>query len=188
MRITGAYHFFLFLALMSILLFLNCGTLIRTRTPPIPVTSSLALSTVGVNGKPQAATPVEIRLAKRKRGQVIRIESPGYNPVEIQVGRIVTAPNFLAEALLGASIGGTIALCEATSASFDDFLTHLAIYASAGAAFRVLFELIPSKGHASNPQDLIVALTKADGTPRIDTIIVGPENFLSIKWIRIHGD
>ena len=49
-RFTRANRFFLFLALMSILLFPNCGMLFRTRTQPIPVTSSLALSTVGVNG------------------------------------------------------------------------------------------------------------------------------------------
>jgi len=188
MRITRANRFFLFLTLMSILLFPNCGTLFRTRTQPIPVTSSLALSTVGVNGKPQAATPVEIRLARRKRGQVIRIESLGYNPVEIQVGRIATAPNLLAEALLGALVGGMIAFSEATFTSYDDFWTHLVIYAPAGAAVRVLFDLIPSKGHASNPRDLIVTLTKADGTPRVDTIIVDAEDFQNIKWIRVHRD
>jgi hypothetical protein len=188
MRVTRTNRFFLFLTLMSILLFPNCGTLFRTRTQPIPVTSSLALSTVGVNGKPQVATPVEIKLARRKRGQVIRIESPGYNPVEIQVGRIATAPNLLAEALLGALVGGMIAFSEATFTSYDDFWTHLAIYAPAGAAFRVLFALIPSKGHVSNPQDLIVTMTKADGTPRVDTIIVDAEHFQNIKWIRVHRD
>ena len=181
-------RFFLFLTLMTILLSPNCATLIRKWTQEIPVTSFAAGATVSVNGIQRGSTPVEIKLARRKRGQVIRIESPGYNPVEIRVKRGATTTNFLTDALLGAVVGGMIAFSEATFTNYDDFWTHLAIYAPASAAVRVLFDLIPSKGHASNPQDLIVTLTKADGTPRVDTIIVDAEDFQNIKWIRVHRD
>ena len=181
-------RFFLFLTLMTILLSPNCATLTRKWTQEIPVTSFAAGATVSVNGIQRGATPVEIKLARRKRGQVIRIESPGYNPVEIRVKRGATTTNFLTDALLGAVVGGMIAFSEATFTNYDDFWTHLAIYAPASAAVRVLFDLIPSKGHASNPQDLIVTLTKADGTPRVNTIIVDAEDFQNIKWIRVHRD
>lgn len=183
-----ANRFFLFLTLSSILLSPNCATLTRKWTQEIPVTSFAAGATVSVNGIQRGATPVEIKLARRKRGQVIRIESPGYNPVEIQVKRVGTAPNLLADALLGAVLGGMIAFSEATFTSYDDFWIHLAIYAPVSAAAWLLLDLIPSKGHASNLRDLIVTLTKADGTPRVDTIIVDAENFQNVKWIRVHRD
>jgi hypothetical protein len=181
-------RFFLFIFLTSILLFPNCTTPFRTRMQPIPVTSSLGLSTVGVNGKPQAAIPIEIRLARRKRGQVIRVESPGYNPVEIRVGHIATAPNFLADALLGAAVGGLIAFAQVYSGDNYDFWTELAIDAPVGSALFLLSDLITSKGHTLTPRDLIVMLTRADGSPRVNTMIVDGDDFQNVKWIRVRGD
>ena len=188
MRNSEVNRLFLVLTLTSILLFSNCATLFRTRTQPIPVTSSLGFSTVSVNGKPQGATPVEIRLARRKRGQVIRIESPGYNPVEIQVGRDASAPNFLADALLGAAVGGLIAFAQVSSNDDYDFWTELAIDAPVGAALRLLFDLIPGKGHPLKPTDLIVTLMKAEGPVRVDTMIVDADVFRNVKWIRVRRD
>jgi len=31
-----------------------------------------------------------------------------------------------------------------------------------------------------------VTLTKADGPPRVETILVNAEDFQNIKWIRVH--
>ena len=64
-----ANRFFLFLTLMTILLSPNCATLTRKWTQGIPVTSSAAGATVSVNGIQRGATPVEIKLARRKRAK-----------------------------------------------------------------------------------------------------------------------
>jgi hypothetical protein len=188
MKNVRGNRFFLVSTLTSILLSPSCTTLFRMRTQPIPVTSSRALATVSVNGKPQGATPVEISLARRKRGQVIRIESPGYNPVEIQVGRDATAPDFLADALLGAAVGGLVAFAQASSNDDDNFWTELAIDAPVGAALRLLLDLVPGKGHTLTPRDLIVTMTKNDGKPRVDTMVVDADEFRNVKWIRVRID
>jgi len=92
---------FLFLALTRILLSPDCATLTRKKTQGIPVTSSPAGATVSVNGLPQGATPLEVRLARKPKGQVIRIESPGYYPVEIRLETKRSRGLFFRNFLLG---------------------------------------------------------------------------------------
>ena len=72
------------LILFSILLAPDCATITRRSKQRIPVTSDPMGATVIVNGVQQGVTPLEIRLARKEKGQVIRIESPGYNPIEIR--------------------------------------------------------------------------------------------------------
>jgi hypothetical protein len=54
----------------------------------IPVTSAPAGATIALNGAALGVTPVEIRLDRKQKNQVIRIELPGYNPVEIRVKKV----------------------------------------------------------------------------------------------------
>jgi len=143
---------------------------------------------ISVNGKPQGTAPVEIRLKRRRRGHVIRIESRGYNPFEIQVGRDATAPRFLMSALLGATVGGLVAAAQATSRVHRDFWADLAIDAPVGAAMFLVIDLMPGKERPSRERELAVTLTKAEGTPRVDTMSVAAGDFLKIKWIRVHRD
>jgi hypothetical protein len=44
------------------------------------------------------------------------------------------------------------------------------------------------KGYEFRPRELTVTLTKADGTPRVDTMLVEADDFHNIKWIRVHRD
>jgi hypothetical protein len=153
------------------------------------VTSSPAFSTISVNGRPQGATPVEISLGRRRGEQVIRIESPGYNPFQIQVGGDRTAPNFSKSLLLGAAAGGLVAVAQTTSTAHHYSLwKELAIDAPVGAALFVLIDLIPKKENIVRSRELLVTLTKASGTPRVEMMRIEAADFRAIKWIRVHRD
>jgi len=86
-----ASRFFLFLTLTSILLAPDCATITRRSTQKIPVTSSPAGAMVSVNGVPQGITPVEVKLTRTVKNQIVRIESPGYDAVEIRPKRRTAA-------------------------------------------------------------------------------------------------
>lgn len=185
-RYARATLFLILLTFTIVLLSEDCSTFFRTRTPSIPVTSSPEPSRISVNHKPQGQTPIEIRLAKRRRGQVIRIESPGYNPLEIQVGRDTTAPNYLMDALLGVTAGGLVALAQATSKDGQNFWTELAVDAPVGATIRLLIDLIPDERNGLGSRELLVTLTKADEPPRVDSMFIDAKEFRNVKWIRVH--
>src|SRR5512143_3053194 len=93
------------LPLMSVLLSPGCATILRRSTQRIPVTSSPAGATVSVNGEALGTTPLRIKLARWKRKQVIRIESPGYNPFEIRAQRKIVANPAAGNLLFGLLAG-----------------------------------------------------------------------------------
>jgi len=184
MRNTRADRFFLLLPLLGVLLTPNCATLTGKRTQRIPVTSSKAGATVIVNGVQQGVTPLEVRLATKKKGQVIRIESPGYNPVEISVKNRISVFILLSDVLLGAAAG--IVWISGGVEQGDPPLWKARwplVLAVAGSL--TLLDLSTGKGFILEPRDLTVTLTKADGTPRVDTMLVDAADFRNVKWIRV---
>jgi PEGA domain len=182
-----------FLILLSILLSPNCATLTRSRTQRIPVTSFPVGATVIVNGQQQGVTPLEIRLVRKKKGQVIRIESPGYNPVEIRPQRKRSVNPIISNFFMGVIPGaGATALYASARDISDEGIEPYIAWVLSTAAFGGLFTIFDSvgrgKGYELRPTELIVTLTKTDGPPRVDTILVDADELRNIKWIRIHRD
>src|SRR5512140_2454487 len=95
----------LILPLVSVLLVPGCATLTRKTTQRIPVTSVPAGATVSVNGVEQGVTPLMIWPDRKWKGQVIRIEAPGYNPVEIKLKRNLSEGPVLGNFFVGAMSG-----------------------------------------------------------------------------------
>jgi len=195
MRITGANRFFLLLTLTSALLAPNCATLTRRSAQRIPVTSSPIGAAVIVNGVEQGVTPIEIKLARKQKGQVIRIESPGYNPFEIRPQRKLSGETILGSILLGLVPGMVPALVwlgsSHTKTDPAEENTILSIYFKSAAVLGGLFALTDfggGKGYTQTPKNLTVTLTKADGPPRVDTMLLDAEDFRNIKWIRVRKD
>ena len=195
MRITGANRFFLLLTLTSALLAPNCATLTRRSAQRIPVTSSPIGAAVIVNGVEQGVTPIEIKLARKQKGQVIRIESPGYNPFEIRPQRKLSGETILGSILLGLVPGMVPALVwlgsSHTKTDPAEENTILSTYFKSAAVLGGLFALTDfggGKGYTQTPKNLTVRLTKADGTPRVDTMLVDADDFKNVKWIRVHRD
>lgn len=176
-----------FLILFSVLLAPNCATLTRQGTQEIPVTSSPAGATVIVNGVEQGVTPIEVRLARKQKGQVIRIESPGYNSIEIRLMRSVSGLSFLGNILLGLIPGALPA--GAWSMAYDGEGAGV-IWIVSAVVFGQLLMAADSRGAGCElvPKELNVTLKKADGTPRVDIIVVDADRFGDVKWIRVRRD
>jgi len=187
-NILSEKRFTAILLLAPLLISIGCATLTRSRTQRIPVTASPPGATVIVNGQRQGVTPLSLKLVRGEKNQVIRIECPGYNPNEIRPIRKPTGAPFFGNLLLGLipaiAPAGLYSLANEGSGG-------LLIWTLSAAAFGVLFTAVDSGSGAINdfePKEISVTLTKADGTPRVDTMLVDADDFKNIKWIRVRRD
>ncbi|GEM_PF-940498 len=167
----------------------GCGMITTGESPQrIPVTSVPMGARVIVNDVGYGETPLVLELTKRAKGRVIRIESSGYVPVEIRLTKKTTEATFFPNLFLGM----LPAVVPATVYS----LTHdgrgfLAIWVLSAAAFGAIFTAVDSASGAVSefvPKEITVRLKKADGTPRVDTILVDAKDLQNIRWIRIRRD
>jgi hypothetical protein len=186
-----------FLILLGVLLFPSCATLTRSRSQKVPVTSNPVGATVIVNGAQKWVTPLELRLPRNKKGQVIRIESEGYNPVEIRLQRKMPGGTYISNFLFGFVTGAvvTFAWAEARREAIgeegiDEVPGLIPFWILSSLAFGTIFTVFDGSGsgYSLNPGDLAVTLTKADGMPRVDTIFIDAEDFQNIKWIRVRRE
>ena len=156
------------------------------------MTSDPVGAAVIVNGVRQGVTPLEIRLARKDKGQVIRIESPGYNPFEIRPQRRISAGPIAGNFLLGLIPGAVPAVFYSLEHDDEpgDGTRTVLIWMLSAAAFGALFTTIDcaGSGYELNPRDVTVTLSKADGTPRVDTMFLDPDELRNVKWIRVHRD
>jgi hypothetical protein len=182
---------FLILPLTSLLLSPGCATLTRKKTQRFLVTSAPMGATVIVNGVEQGVTPLELRLGRKTKGQVIRIEYPGYDPLEIRpIGKMSGGP-ILRNFLLALIPGTVLAFWWAYTEEDEEMTgTGYLIWGLSTAAIGGIFTAIDSvgAGYELEPKELTVTLTKAVGTPRVDTLVIEAEDFKNIKWIRVHRD
>jgi len=184
-------------ALVIALLASGCAMLMEQKAQKIPVTSSPAGAAVSVNGQQQGATPLEIRLSRKVKDQVIRIESAGYNPLEIRVKRGISAGKLIMDVVSGAASGVIVALLYAGITDEPLVTTHPAGFDSetvlviAVPALMVAYPLIGSASgrvYSLRPTELTVTLTKVDGPARLETVLVDAKDLRNIKWIRVRKD
>ena len=179
----------LILTLTSLLLSPGCATLTRKKTQRVPVTSAPVGATVIVNGIEQGVTPLEVSLTRKQKGQVIRIESPGYNPYEIQLKRRPSYITDLADIALGGTLGIVIINAYiAGDPETKDFVIVGPLVILAVGLLPIIVDRISKKSFEFRPKNLTVMMRKAGGTPRVDTIVIEAEDFKNIKWIRVHRD
>jgi hypothetical protein len=181
-----------FLILSSVLLAADCATITRRSKQRIPVTSHPVGATVMVNGVQQGVTPLVLRLPRKEKGQVIRIESPGYKPVEIRPKRKMSGGPMAGNFALGLMPGAVLAMGYGMEHDEDENadMMSMLIWMLSAAAFGGLFTAVDSggKGYELEPRELTVTLTKAEGPPRVETIVIEAGDFQAIKWIRVRRD
>jgi hypothetical protein len=181
-----------FLILSSVLLAADCATITRRSKQRIPVTSHPVGATVIVNGVQQGVTPLVLRLPRKEKGQVIRIESPGYNPVEIRPKRKMSGGPMAGNFALGLMPGAVLAMGYGMEHDEDENVDMMSmlIWMLSAAAFGGLFTAVDSggKGYELEPRELTVTLTKAEGPPRVETILIEAGDIQTIKWIRVRRD
>jgi hypothetical protein len=67
----------------------------------------------------------------------------------------------------------------------------LSIYFGSAAVLGGLFALMDlgsGQEYTLTPKNLTVTLTKADGTPRVDTVLIDADDLRNVKWIRVRRD
>jgi hypothetical protein len=154
----------------------------------VPVVSTPVGATVIVNGVNRGVTPLELRLARKAKDQIIRIESPGYNPLEIRIKRRLPVPAIMGDIIVGAVPGFLLAIGGGSLDFMDERLSRKWPLIPATAVALSLIDMAVGKKYALGPGYLTVTLTKADGPPRVDRMLVDADEFQSIMWIRVQRD
>ncbi len=189
MKRRGAWRFVLAPALGSVLLFSGCAAFFIEEHENIYVTSNPPGAGVWVNGKKSGTAPLRLNVPRHGPRSVIRIEYPGYRPVEIRAKRRVPVGAIMGDILLGLGVGYLVAFIIYMEKGGEtvDFgrLTAVSVPASIGAC--LLVDAVAGTNDIS-PDDLIVNLTKADGKPKTKTVFLNADDFSGLRWIRVRLD
>lgn len=170
-----------------------CASVIRRKTQRVPVTSAPIGARVSVNGEPQGITPVEIKLHRGRKDQVIRIESDGYDPVEIRPARKLSAGPAIANVLLGLipavvpAVAYNMAHDEDPNVASTSFLIWGAGALAVGGLLTGL-DAARGPGFEIRPREIVVTLAKAKGRPTTRTVLLEPSEFENVMWIRVRRD
>jgi len=194
MKNTKTNRFLLVLVLMGVLLSSNCATLISRPSQIVPVTSQPPGARIIADGKDMGYAPLGLKL-KKKAVHLIRIEKEGFNPVEIKIERNKSGIGALAIAgdfLLGLAAGLAVhyVVWQASGRPDEEMRMTVDFWLGCLAGW-IGFGILDGRSsarYALTPRELTVALTKADGTPRLETILLDADELQNIKWIRIHRD
>jgi len=178
------------LLVSSVFLFQNCATLVKGTSQKIPVTSSPAGAKIIVDGEEIGYAPLKLKLKRKKKSHIIRVEKPGYNPLKIRITRKTS----LALSILGNTIwggigflGGVIAAVVIEGGDLPLARTLPLIIGGGilawGGAIKIDF--LSGANYALSPKQLNVTLSKIEGKPQPNLILLDAEQFQNIKWIRI---
>jgi len=193
MIIKGKSRIIFVIMAISVFLFQNCATIIRGTSQKIPVTSYPTGAKIIVDGKEVGYTPLNLKL-KRKKGHVIRIEKQGYNPLEIRIARKTSALSvgisILGNYYLGGSIGGLLGYAVGSALKGEAGRSELASRLGLCGIFvgwigTIYMEFKSGANYTLSPKELNVTLSKIEGKPHPNFILIGAEKFQDIKWIRI---
>ena len=168
------------LAVLAAAFVSGCGGM-GNRMQRIPVTSVPPGALITVDGRPGGETPVTIWLSRNDKGHVIRIECPGYNPVEIRPERAPSGRTYLGNLLLGAAVALPIAVYQSLTDHDDHFM---AMTVGFGGLF-ALVDLGLKTDRVFRPKELNVTLTKVSGEPRVAVLLIDAALMQDINWIRV---
>jgi hypothetical protein len=178
---------------VGVLLLQCCACTFTGKPQKIPVTSNPAGAKIFADGEEMGIAPLNLSL-KRSEDHTIRIEKPGYNPVEIRLlsqsphgGGIPSYVIVLLGVPIGGFVGGTLGLALTPQDKEDD-------YSGLGKGFLIgavltsivgLVSIKQSKRPFLSPAVLRVTLEKAQEQARTDVVVINSEQWESIRWIRI---
>jgi len=179
----------------SVFLFQNCATFIQGTSQEIPVTSNPSGAKIIVDGKEMGYAPLLLKLKKKKKSYVIRIEKQDYNLLEIKIIRKPSAllsafGNIFPWGIIGGYVGYGIAnvLFEDAKFTMGNLFAYLGTIGAGvilGWGGAVGVDRISGAAYKLSPKELNVTLTKIEGKPQPKIITIDAEQFHNIKWIRI---
>ncbi len=194
MRNRSSFRILTVLAVLTILASsAACASVIRRATQRIPVTSAPIEARVSVNGEPQGITPVEIKLHRGRKDQVIRIESDGYDPLEIRPARKLSPGPVIGNFLIGLIPAIVPAMAYSMAHDEDPNVASMSflIWGGGAAAVGGLLTVLDTGGGPGfelRPREIIVTLAKTKGQPMTRTVLLTPGEFENVTWIRVHRD
>jgi len=178
----------------------------RGTSQKIPITSNPQGAKIIVNGEEIGYTPLVLKL-KKKKSHIILIEKQDYNPLEIKITQIsLPSGHFrakywtnLANICLGLSSGLYLGFYFAgfiwpeweepnTAKAVGATLLGIVVVTAVTTLGISVPKFIDSKSGANytlSPKNLNVTLTKIEGKPQPNFILIDAEQFQNIKWIRI---
>lgn len=169
---------------LTVLLSAACGGL-RNHMHKIPVTSTPPGAAITVDGRPMGQTPALIWLTRKAKVHVVRVEYPGYGPVEIRTSREPSGTAFLGDLVMGF-------VCSLPLTAYQELSDHHATFGLNALGFIGLFVLLDAaQGGIYDlwPKELTVTLRKsAGGEDRGDgvrTVVLAPEAMRELVWIRV---
>jgi len=171
------------LVALGLVLSSGCGSM-TNHMQRVPVTSVPAGASVTVNGRPMGEAPVMIWLDRKDKSHVVRIEYPGYDPIEIRPKNVTSGRSVIGNFVLGAALALPIAMYTSISAHEDHFF---AMATGFGVAF-TLIDIGLKYGYVLQPKELSVTLTKTSGEPRVQVLLIDAAVMRNVTWIRVRRD
>lgn len=175
------------LLVTSVFFFQNCATLSRGTSQKIPVTSSPSGAKIIVDGEEMGYAPLELKLKRKKKSHIIRVEKQGYNPLEIRITRKTSAGLSVFGNIpwvgIGVFFGGIGAYIWEEYREWQGLA--LIIGGTILGLGPLLIDFLSGANYALSPTELNVTLTKQEGKPQPKIILIDAKQFQNIKWIRI---
>jgi len=178
------------LLVSSIFLIEGCATLSRGTSQKIPITISPGGAKIIVDGEEIGHAPLNLKLKRKKKIHIIRIEKTGYNPLEIRILRKTSKAPVIGNLLLGGSMVSVCTIGFFRSDYSNEVPTTLGVVCLIGGGVLLLtapfiVDNISGARQVLSPKELKVTLTKQEGNAQPDLILLDAEQLQSIKWLRI---
>lgn len=170
--------------LAAALLLQGCGTIMKGTTQKIPVTSTPPGAKVFVDGELAGTAPVMLRLKKRSTA-LIRVESPGSTPQEIQITR---SRGKFGRFLLGnLLIAATIAYALDPNEENNGFevFPKSTLYALIAFPLAALVDINGAPHYSLSPGTIDVVLKPAGESPHVERISIDEAVFREVRWLRV---
>lgn len=177
---------FSLVVLAGSLLLPACAAFVQSDMQAVRVSSAPVSAAVFVNGKPKGSAPTVVWLARSKRGQVIRFESPGYDPVEVRIVRRTNVVPYVLDAGLGIVLSTAYEGAAYLAHDERSSTTWLSLPLCIGIP--VAIDLASGKAVTLGPKTLSVTLTKAGGPPRLHTISVDAKDLPDLERIVVRKE
>ena len=178
------------LIVSSVFFFQSCATIIRGTSQEIPVTSNPQGAKIIVDGEEIGYAPLILKLKRKKKSHIIRVEKQGYNPLEIRITRKTSVGPIIGDLLLGGSMVFVYGLGYFRSDLSNDLPSTLGWVCLIGGGVLLLtapfiVDIISGADHVLSPKEINVTLEKIEGKPQPNFILIDTEQLKNIKWIRI---
>jgi hypothetical protein len=176
-------YIFMGVAFAGLLFCQNCATIFNGTSQKIPVTSTPSGVRVIVDGEARGVTPLVLKL-KKKKGQFLRLEKPGYVPVEMRLMRQINllpsaAGNFF---LGGMGAGWLLNLSYSATKDISSEAGYLIIFGSWAAT--VMVDILTGAAYKLMPDHLILNLTR-EKKVNSRAMRVKVERSGDTEWIRV---